>query len=142
MSYCRFSSDNFRCEVYVYAHCDGGYVTHVAGNRFIIPPIPEPPLSLIISRGGEFSREQRRVVYKRRIDAAIANITARIYIWLRKPHDWSLAMFPRRDIGLPCDAASFSDDTASACADRLENLRRIGYRVPQYAIDALRAEVE
>ena len=32
MSYCRFSSDGFQCDVYVY-QSDEGYITHVAANR-------------------------------------------------------------------------------------------------------------
>lgn len=33
MAYCRFSSDDFRCDVYVYEDVTGGWTTHVAGNR-------------------------------------------------------------------------------------------------------------
>lgn len=33
MSYCRWSSDNFQCDVYVYEDCAGGWTTHVAGRR-------------------------------------------------------------------------------------------------------------
>lgn len=33
MSYCRWSSNDFRCDVYVYEDCAGGWTTHVAGNR-------------------------------------------------------------------------------------------------------------
>lgn len=33
MSYCRFSSDGFNCDVYVYEDCAGGWTTHVAANR-------------------------------------------------------------------------------------------------------------
>jgi hypothetical protein len=52
MSYCRFSSDNFKSDVYVYAHIAGGFMTHVAANRIVggIPPdvayrdfMAEPP---------------------------------------------------------------------------------------------------
>lgn len=33
MSYCRFSSDDGKSDVYVYHSVQGGYVTHVAGRR-------------------------------------------------------------------------------------------------------------
>ena len=33
MSYCRWSTDNFRCDLYCYADVSGGYTTHVAGRR-------------------------------------------------------------------------------------------------------------
>lgn len=40
MSYCRFSSDNWRSDVYCYENKDG-YVTHVARSRLtdVIPPL-------------------------------------------------------------------------------------------------------
>jgi len=41
MSYCRFSSDNFTSDVYVYESAEG-FVTHVAVNRHVSDmPIPE-----------------------------------------------------------------------------------------------------
>ena len=36
MSYCRWSSDRFQCDLYCYEDASGGWTTHVAGNR------PEP----------------------------------------------------------------------------------------------------
>jgi len=42
MSYCRFSSDDFQCDVYVYESCHGGFDLHVAGRRHEFKePIPE-----------------------------------------------------------------------------------------------------
>lgn len=32
MSYCRWSSDDFECDLYCYADVRGGYTTHVAGR--------------------------------------------------------------------------------------------------------------
>lgn len=40
-------------------------------------------------------------------------------------------------INLEHAGESFSDDTPRECADRLLELRKIGYHVPQFAIDAL-----
>lgn len=34
MSYCRFSCENFKSDVYVYAHVHGGFAIHVADMRF------------------------------------------------------------------------------------------------------------
>ena len=36
MSYCRFSSDDYQCDVYCYASVSGYYVTHVASNRPVL----------------------------------------------------------------------------------------------------------
>ena len=43
MSYCRFSSDNYACDVYVYESCYGGFDVHVASSRYVgdIPKLPE-----------------------------------------------------------------------------------------------------
>ena len=41
MSYCRYSSDNWMCDVYVYEAADGVCV-HVAGSRYVTP-IPKLP---------------------------------------------------------------------------------------------------
>lgn len=38
MSYCRFSCDDFKSDVYVYASSRGGIVTHVATHRYVYPP--------------------------------------------------------------------------------------------------------
>ena len=37
MSYCRWSTDNFKCDLYCYEDVNGGFTTHVASNR------PSPP---------------------------------------------------------------------------------------------------
>lgn len=46
----------------------------------------------------------------------------------------------RIPIGLDHDGETFRDDTAGECADRLTELKAMGYNVPQRAIDALREE--
>ena len=113
MSYCRWSSDDFQCDVYVYENVSGGWTTHVASNRPVIdrsvlPPIvTEDPLS-----------------WYRRLEA----VSEQLKTAERKP------------IGLPHDGKTFNDETPGEAADTLEMLRAVGYNVPQYAIDALREE--
>lgn len=41
----------------------------------------------------------------------------------------------------PCAGETFDDANGTLCAKRLEWLRSVGYSVPQYAIDTVRAEV-
>lgn len=113
MSYCRWSSGDFQCDVYVYEDCDGGFTTHVAGKKHIFKgPLP-PDVSIEDSKA---YFERYRKVMKMVDEAELV------------------------DIGLPCDGESYNDETAGECANRLESLRDMGYRVPQYAIDALREE--
>jgi hypothetical protein len=113
VSYCRFSSDNFACDVYVYESVGGAFVTHVAGNRVLgeVPKLPRP------------TKEN-----------------AAEYLAARRAQSKFLDTAKREPIDLPYAGQSLGDDTAAECADRLEQLRALGYNVPQYAIDALRHE--
>ena len=117
MSYCRWSSDDFACDVYVYESAHGWEI-HVAARR-VVPVEPMPaPISDDPSRpewANEYLARHREV--SRIIDAS-----------------------ERHEIGLPHDGESYTDSTPGECADRLKSLRAIGYNVPQYAIDELRAE--
>lgn len=140
MSYCRFSSDNWRSDVYVYEHCGGGFVTHVAGNKRIFQPIPDIPHSWMPRFGAEFVRAERRVVYPSRWHQFAANRVYSVWALWHRLHMFSLSVIPSKNIGLPHDGEALSDDTASECADRLESLQAIDYHVPQYAIDTLREE--
>jgi hypothetical protein len=143
MSYCRFSSMNWMCDVYVYEDVYGGWTTHVAARRRAFPPVPD--LMTGTARwprfGGEWSKEQRRVIYPSRLHAFGASIVyGFLAFWHNRIHMGSLRLIPWRRIGLPFDGEHFNDNTPGDCAGRLEALRMMGYRVPQYAIDALRAE--
>lgn len=115
MSYCRWSSDDFTSDIYCFAHCGGYFAIHVAGNR--IAPIEPLPESIPFTPPNLAAWNARRNEVRRILDAS-----------------------PRVAIGLPHDGQSFQEPDASACADRLEYLRGLGYVVPQYAIDALREE--
>jgi hypothetical protein len=140
MAYCRWSSMNWRCDVYTYEDVMGGWTTHVAGNRAIFPPIPELPFTWLPDLQGEWDREARRMRYPNRWRALVAAVVNRVWMWSHRLNSWSLGLIPRRAIGLPFDGESFNDPTPGECAERLEWLRGLGYKVPQYAIDALKAE--
>lgn len=112
MSYCRFSSDDWSCDIYCYEGCDG-FVTHVSGNR-VVGDIPKCP--------------------------ALTRDSIEAYMVAHKAQMEFLSKCKRANIGLPHDGESFDDPDADACADRLESLRAMGYNVPQYAIDTLREE--
>lgn len=114
MSYCRWSSDGWRSDVYAY-EAGNGWITHVAGNR--IKNIEDmPPITVGMGAITEWIEQDR--AQKEWLEAHAVNVA----------------------IGLPHDGESFEDATAGGCADRLEALRGIGYHVPQTAIDALRRE--
>lgn len=119
MSYCRWSSCDFDCDVYVYEDVHGGWTTHVASRRHVIAePLPEP-----VRLPRPFTNEQFNAWYARSQAASRAIDAAELV-----------------DIGLPHDGRTFNDPTPGECADRLEVLREMGYHVPQFPIDALREE--
>lgn len=147
MSYCRWSSMNWMCDVYVYEDVGGGWTTHVAGQRRAIPPVPDilaSSLSMALHRwsGCYFDRESRAIVYPLRWRGIAYRMWTRLStFWHNRVHMGSLHLIPLRPIGLPHDGESFNDPSPVDCADRLERLRALGYKVPQRAIDALRGEV-
>jgi len=115
MSYCRWSSDDFRCDVYVYEDVCGGWTTHVAGNRIVgeIPRVPD----ITTAPQDEWARAyQKQTAF---LDGA-----------------------KHEPIGGPHDGETFNDPSPSECADRLDSLRADGYTVPQHAIDELRDEAK
>lgn len=113
MSYCRWSSDDFQCDVYVYADVSSGWTTHVAVNRPVIDRSVLPPII-----------EEDPLSWHRRMEAVSKQ----------------LKTAERKTIGLPYDGKMFNDETPGEAAETLMMLRTAGYNVPQYAIDALRAE--
>lgn len=115
MSYCRWSCDDFQCDLYVYESCHGGFLTHVAKARVVFAePLPAP-VPLDAEHCQEWAARNRKLMEIMERSERVA-------------------------IDLPHAGDCFCDETASACADRLESLRALGYRVPQYAIDNLRDE--
>lgn len=115
MSYCRWSDDDYQCDVYVYEDCAGGWTTHVAAKRKIFKePIPEKV---------PFDDEHKTAWFER--------------------HNKIMEMCEgatHEPIGLEFDGESYNHKTPGECADNLVKLKDVGYNVPQYAIDALREE--
>lgn len=120
MAYCRWSSDNFRCELYCYSNVYGGYTTHVAGNKIITPVIPPLPLSFI-KKGSKL----------------------RSWLWTKiyNLHLFTVRFGLRRNIGLPFDRQSFDDETLEGFRDRLIHLREVGYRFPDYVLEVVNEEI-
>lgn len=113
MSYCRWSSDNWRCDLYCYGSSQG-YETHVAGNR-VVGDIPQEP------RWDEEINEEWMARHK-----AVMTF---------------LDTAERKPIGGPFDGASFTDETLEAFHGRLLALRAAGYRFPDYVLDGVREEI-
>lgn len=116
MSYCRWSSDNFKSDVYTYACIDGSWTTHVAGKRRVgldtLPPNPYTREAL--------ERPDWKEMYK-------------------AYHD-RLGELDVVDIGLPHDGETFRDASPQECANTLRMLRAVGYHVPDGVIEELDEE--
>ena len=112
MSYCRWSSDDFNCDLYCYAHCGGGYTTHVASNR-IVGDIP--PLEPDIMSDEWMPKYQDQMGF---LDGA-----------------------ERKNIGLPYDGESFNDPTLEEFLERLLHLREVGYNFPDYVLGRIMDEI-
>lgn len=117
MSYCRWSSSQWMCDVYVYEDCMGGWTTHVAKFKRSEPGPAFPAMGSMTQ--GEFFE-------------AVSD-------WKRKEHDYHdrVKLLP---IQLEHAGGSFNHSTPGECADFLEELKTIGYNVPDYAIKELREE--
>ncbi len=111
MSYCRWSSDNWACDLYCY-ESDWGFVTHVAGQKHTgeIPPI-------------DWSLKG-------------ADLAASYSANLKAVQDSDMA-----PIGLAHDGASFTDGTLEAFKARLLMLREAGYRFPDEVLVAIEEEI-
>lgn len=114
MSYCRWSSDNWKSDVYVYQSAEA-FCIHVAGRRLVgdAPEVPSPI-------GTDF-------------DDWYAAHRAQM-AWMEKAE--------RANIELPYAGDSFYEATAAEAVDRLKMLQALGYHVPQYAIESLEEEIE
>lgn len=114
MSYCRWSTDDYQCDLYIYEDTVGGWVTHVASRRVqYLRPLP-PAVNPVHEWQAWLERY---------------NIVQRLF-------DQS----PKPAIGLPHDGESFRDESPGACADRVAYLLGLGYQAPAAVVGELRAE--
>lgn len=114
MSYCRWSSDNFKCDLYCYEDSGGGFTTHVASNR-VLDDIPKVP--------------------------HILKVTTEEYMEAHKLQSIFLDSAEHRPIGLPYDGKSFNDDDLQSFLERLLLLREVGYNFPDFVLSTVNDEI-
>lgn len=115
MSYCRFSSDNWKSDIYCY-ESDMGIVINVAGSK--IDGIPEVPCFGVVS--AEEWMEAYRIQHE----------------YMDK-HESA-----RREIGLPYDGEYFLYGSYQQAYEKLVELKEVGYHVPEYAIEQMKEDAE
>ncbi len=111
MSYCRWSDMGFQCDAYVY-ESQHGFEIHLAVKRRP-PGCPE---------------------WDTTTPEAFTESNLARQAWLDDPANESAP------IGLPCDGEDYTLPTAAECAEKLRELRGMGYVIPDYAIEELEAE--
>ena len=113
MSYCRFSSDNWKSDVYVY-ESDNGFEVHVAASRVVgdIPPLLE--LS-----------EENREAYSDRYQEQMTAVSTAERVPINGPHD----------------GKSFTFGTVQELFYCLKGLQEAGYHVPQFVFEAIEEEM-
>jgi hypothetical protein len=117
VSYCRFSCENFGSDIYCY--CDSrSIVIHVAARRHTAAtPMPALPTGY-----WDMPAKDMQAI----LDAQRQ--------WLES------AQHTR--IGLPEDGHTFLVSTPAEALNKLIALRQAGYRVPEHALVALRADAQ
>jgi len=114
MSYCRWSSDNYQCDLYMYEDCSGGWTLHMAGRRFVdpVPPVPNfgsvPDAEWLAAH-----RVQSQFI----ADAAIGLIN------------------------LPHAGETLSCSSLGEVRDTLIMLRELGYCFPDYVLESIENEI-
>ena len=117
MSYCRWSSNNWNCDVYCYEHVDNCFATHIAGRkREGIENITKlPPIT--VDGFDEW--------------------------WQAKENqNDELENYPLVEIGLPYDGETFYDPTLEVMRERLVELKDLGYAVPDFVFNEIDDELK
>ena len=115
MSYCRWSSLNWMCDVYCYEDVSGGWTTHVATNRRVREPVP-----------GE-------------VDFSTSTLEEWADAHNRTMDD--LENISLEPIGLAYDGDTFNDPTLESFRDRLFMLREAKYIIPDCVFEEIREEL-
>jgi len=114
MAYCRWSSNDYQCDLYCY-ESDGGFVVHVAENRYVLPESLPEPVDPTKDIAGFLDREEkvREILNRSKLEP----------------------------IGLPFDGETFDVASFEDMVTVVEWLATAGYRVPPGLLDDLRSEL-
>lgn len=118
MAFCRWSSMNHGCDIYLYADVNGGYTCHVASKKHVADePCPELPGYPAL---GNLSPQEFAAIIQAQRE------------WVEKSE-----LVP---IGKEYDGKSFYSYERDEMVEILRNLKRLGYRMPQGLIDLIADE--
>ncbi len=117
MSYCRWSSDNFDCDIYAYESCYGGFQVHIATNRYV----------------GEIPKVNYNLIQNDK--------THQQFIEQRKAQSKFLENNVSKPIGLPHDGETFLYESLEDFKQAMIGFRKLGYRFPNYVIESIQEEI-
>lgn len=117
--YCRWSTDDFQCDLYCY-ESEGGFETHVAANRIHWKIALPPPADFEFFKNGNFKRGAMRTPIQRLVEV------------MRLMNNEE--NFERKDIGLAYDGRTFVDKTPEEWHATLLLLKAAGYKFPYHLI--------
>lgn len=120
MSYCRWSTDDFSCDLYVYSSGEDQYTIHVAGNR-VVGDIPKITSDFLSTHKPTSTVEEYVAQHKAQLD------------WLEDCE--------REKITLPQAGESFTLSGEGAIA-KLHKLKALGYKFPDYVITDIEDELK
>jgi hypothetical protein len=124
MSYCRWSSDGFKCDVYVYEDVYGGYTCHVASRKIV--NAHEAPHCPTLYDYDSFNEGKTS-------DEDMDDFMSKHRAYM----EWLKTGAVREDIGLEYDGKTFNVETATEMGNSLKMMKDMGYQVPDYAIESL-----
>ena len=118
MSYCRFSSDGFKSDVYLYGSVDNDYVLHVASSRIKNIDELSKNLDLKIEKDNikSFMKQYTKLLQKINKHAIHENINGKY------------------------DGQIFSFKTSKETIKMLKTLKKEGYHVPKNVFKMLKEE--
>jgi len=117
MSYCRWSTDNYSCDIYAYESCFDGFEINVASYKYK-GCVPKVDYKLIASGDTSKFSEQYAAQLK------------------------YLETCGTRSIGLKYDGETFSCDTLEEMKDILIMLVNEGYSLPDYVLNDIDEEIK
>ena len=118
MSYCRWSTDNFNCDLYAY-QSDRGYIIHVCAGKYS-GDIPKNDMSFLDSGT------------KEDIDK---------YLQTSKVQSDYLKTCGTEPIGLPYDGETFELETIEDFYNKMQELIKVGYRCPESVLEGIKDEI-
>ena len=119
MSYCRFSDDDFRCELYAYQSVSGRYLLHLAASRIRWEPHRPSPY-----------------------DPGNWDLPPEEFARVHQEYHQALENAPRLPIDLPGAGETLQLDTLEELQDAIREHVGQGFQAPDWLIPSIKEEIQ